>query len=168
MLNLGMIEERATGWEVKALSMELYLRLESVFRGSCSEWAGRISREKGALLRAISGAVGVFEAPWGLVYLDEYEPRWKVSAHGVFWRREVVRDGPDALMRLARAVFEGSEVLRIEVPLLGPAHGVERVLARTAFVREGVLRKGGVDGTGHVTDKTVWSILREEVTRDGK
>ena len=169
MIYPGMMEEGLKGaWEIIPLSMSLYTRVLGILKGGKSEWAERISRDKDALLAALAGAIMVFESSWGIAYLDEYEPRWKVSAHGIVWGRECVRRGGEDIRTLAKAIFTGSDVLRIEIPLLGPARGVERVLAGAGFTREGTLRMGGVDGVGVVTDKTVWSMLRGEEIKNGK
>ena len=168
MIYIGMIEEALTmDLNVVPLTMTLHAKLERALAGASSEWARRMTREKRALLESLMGAKVIVEAPWGIIYVDEYEPRWKLSGHGIFWGREVVR-AEGAFRVIARALFHGSDVRRIEIPLLGPARGVGRVLAGAGFTFEGTLRKGGIDASGVVTDKAIWSILREEVTQDGK
>lgn len=168
MLYVGMVEEALTeSLKVSPLSLDLYLRVKRAIEKGASGWASRMKASEGSVLRSLGGAVLVVEAPWGVVYFDEYSPRWKVQGHGIFWGREVARAEGEFRV-IARAFFHGSDVERIEIPLLGPSRGVERVLSRAGFTKEGVLRRGGLDMTGHITDEAVWSILRREVDGDGK
>lgn len=161
MIYVSALESVLKGeWRVSALRVSLYARAMEALRGAKgSEWASRI---KGDFLESLKGAVLVFESPWGFIYLDEYEPGWKVSAHGVFWGRGVVK-GASGLKDLAKSLFLASDLKRIEVPVLGPARGLGRVLEGAGFTREGVLREGGRDASGFIVDKTIWSILKGEV-----
>jgi hypothetical protein len=97
-----------------------------------------------------------------LLYFELFCETLTLRVHGLF----LTNPFPflPELQEIAKAVFEASTVQRLEcLYLYPPSRGLDRLLRRIGFCKEGILRRAYRDVGGSLRDGTMYSILREEV-----
>lgn len=153
-------EELATrlpaGWGVRRASLALARSYFDRSRGAGGFWSSAAE-----LASRLAAAAVVVEAPWGAFFVEALEPGWRAEVHGLFWAAGVARNVEDIRV-FAEAMHAAWDLRRLEVPVVGRARGVERLLRRIGFELEGRHPAGARSPAGVVQDLAVYGIIWDE------
>lgn len=145
-------------WRLTPLTMEVMDRVWKKVGATKDSWARTVYPNREVLQEVLSEAVLLFETPWGILYVDEYEVGWKCNVHALIWSKDVFKELKE-LRHLVDTLLEALFVKRVQCPVLGDAEGVKHLLRKLGFEEEGTLKEGGRTRKGTVMDKTLFSVL---------